>query len=102
MFELAGDEIGEDGGDRLPAEVSGDELGAEERVALTTSENLIDEACRWQLSDQRLDLGGDLVAVEASEVHAARCGQAFNLSETATLLRVGSHLVGAVGTDQHH
>ena len=100
-FELGGDEIGQNGGDRLPAEVGGDELCGEERVALTASEDLVDEVGGRHPSDQRLDLRGELIAAESSEVHAVRRWQACDLAEAATLLWVGSDLVGAVGADQH-
>ena len=100
-FELGGDEIGQHGGDRLPTEVGGDELCREERVPLTASEDLIDEVGGRHPSDQGLDLRGELIAAESSELHAARRGQACDLAEAATLLWVGSDLVGAVGANHH-
>ena len=81
--------------------MGGDELCREERVPLTTSEDLIDEA-KAGPPDQRLDLGGDLIAAESSEVHTVRRRQAGDLAQTATLLGIGSDLVGTVGADQHH
>ena len=85
----------------MPAEVGGDELCGEERVPLTASEDLVDEVGGRHLSEQCLNLRGELVAAESSEVHAVRRGQACDLAEAATLLGVGADLVGAVGADQH-
>jgi hypothetical protein len=81
--------------------VGGDKLCGEERVALTAIEDLIDEVGGRRLSDQGLNLRGDLIAAESSEVNTVRRGQACDLAETATLLGVGSDLVGAVGANQH-
>ena len=53
------------------------------------------------LSDQSLDLRGELLATESSEQQAVRSRKARDLAETPTLLRVNGDLVGAVGADQH-
>ena len=81
--------------------MGGDELCGEERVPLTASEDLIDEVGGRHPSEQRLNLRGELIAAESSEVDAVRRGQACDLAEAATLLWVGSDLVGAVGANQH-
>ena len=81
--------------------MGGNELCGEEWVSLPASEDLVDEVGGRRPSEQGLDLRGELVTAESSEVQAVRGGQACDLAEAASLLWVGSDFIGAVGANQH-
>ena len=99
--DVSGEKIGQQGWDRLASEMSGSELFGEERVALATPKEVIDE--RWRRRDAE-DRGGVLshcAAIEAGQDESLDAAEPRQFSGTLAQRGIADDLVGPKRTDEH-